>query len=90
MKPIFNRLTVPQFIFSCCMGILLQLAPCFPLFAQQPSSNSTDIQHEAMQKLSFLAGRWTGPITVVRGPRGSVHLTQTEDIQYKLVGLCWS
>jgi hypothetical protein len=87
MKPAFNRLTVPQLVFSGCMGILLQFAPSFPLDAQQQPSNSTDIQREAMQKLSFLAGRWTGPITVVRGPGEPLHLTQTENIEYKLDGL---
>jgi hypothetical protein len=40
-----------------------------------------------MQKLAFLAGRWSGPITVARGPGEPLHLTQTENIEYKLDGL---
>jgi hypothetical protein len=58
-----------------------------PLAAQQPASNSTDVQGEAMRKLSFLAGHWSGPVTIVRGPGEPLHLTQTEDVEYKLDGL---
>lgn len=57
------------------------------LAAQQPAPSSTDVQREAMHKLSFLAGSWSGPITVRRGPGEPVHLTQTEAIQFKLDGL---
>jgi hypothetical protein len=57
------------------------------LAAQQPPSNSADAQREAMRKLSFLAGHWSGPVTVVRGPGEPLHLTQTEDVEYKLDGL---
>jgi hypothetical protein len=57
-----------------------------PLAAQQPAAGSVAVQHEAMQKLSFLAGRWSGPITVFHGPGTPVHLTQTENIEYKLDG----
>ena len=55
--------------------------------AQQPPSNSVDVQREAMRKLSFLAGHWSGPVTIVRGPGEPLHLTQTEDLEYKLDGL---
>jgi hypothetical protein len=58
---------------------------------QQPGPNSSPdplaTQREAMQKLGFLVGRWSGPITVVRGPGEPLHLTQSEDIQFKLDGL---
>jgi hypothetical protein len=37
--------------------------------------------------LSFLAGRWSGPVTVTRGPGEPLHLTQTEKVEYKLDGL---
>lgn len=57
------------------------------LIAQQSGPNSTDVQRDAMRKLSFLAGRWSGPITVIRGPGEPLHLTQAEDVQYKLDGL---
>ena len=53
---------------------------------QQPVSNSVQSQREAMHKLAFLVGRWSGPVTIVRGPE-SLHFTQSEDVQYKLDGL---
>jgi hypothetical protein len=58
------------------------------LAAQQPPTSSADTQREAMRKLAFLAGRWSGPITIAaRGPGEPLRLTQTEDVQYKLDGL---
>lgn len=57
------------------------------LGAQQPSSNSPEIQREAMRKLAFLAGRWSGPVTIARGLGEPLHLTQTENVAYKLDGL---
>lgn len=60
------------------------------LAAQQPTASGpsgTEIQREAMRKLSFLAGHWSGPISVSRGPGEPVKLTQTEEIEYKLDGL---
>jgi len=59
----------------------------FSLAAQQDPIDGADVQREAMQKLSFLAGRWSGPMTIVRGPGEPLHLTQTEDVEYKLDGL---
>lgn len=58
-----------------------------PLAAQQNGSNSIDAQHQAMQKLSFLVGDWSGPVTVSRGTAEPLHLTQTEHVEYKLDGL---
>jgi hypothetical protein len=57
------------------------------LAAQQPVSNTVAAQREAMRKLSFLTGHWSGPVTIVRGPGEALHLTQTEDVEYKLDGL---
>lgn len=54
---------------------------------QRPSTNSVAEQHAAMQKLSFLSGRWSGPATVVAGPSRTLRITQTERVQYKLGGL---
>jgi hypothetical protein len=51
------------------------------------SPNSVDAQREAMRKLSFLAGHWSGPVTIVRGTGEGLYLTQTEDVEYKLDGL---
>jgi len=57
------------------------------LAAQEPARSSADVQREFMHKLSFLAGKWSGPVTIVRGPGEPLHFTQTEDVQYKLDGL---
>ncbi len=57
----------------------------FALAAQAPPS--TEAQHQAMQKLAFLAGRWSGPITIVRGPGEPLKAVQSEDVQFKLDGL---
>lgn len=57
------------------------------LAAQQPVFNTVATQREAMRKLSFLTGHWSGPVTIVRGPGEALHLTQTEDVEYKLDGL---
>jgi len=71
-------------------GILL-LAATFAFAAigstAQPSPNSLDAQRAAMQKLAFLAGRWSGPVTIARGPGEPLRLTQSEDVQFKLDGL---
>jgi len=53
--------------------------------AQQPGG--PEAQRAAMQKLAFLAGHWSGPVTIVRGPGEPLKLTQTENIQLKLDGL---
>ncbi len=57
------------------------------LSAQQPPSSSVTTQREAMKKLAFLAGHWSGPATISRGPGEPLHLVQTEEVQYKLDGL---
>jgi hypothetical protein len=72
-----------MFWFSLVIVLLASFS--LALSAQQPSS--VGMQREAMQKLSFLAGHWSGPAAIVRGPGEPLHLTQTEDIQYKLDGL---
>lgn len=53
-------------------------------FAQAPNPEA---QREAMKKLSFLAGKWSGEATVQRGPGAAIKIRQSEDIQYKLGGL---
>lgn len=60
------------------------------LAAQQPVSNNVDTQREAMRKLSFLVGHWSGPVAIFRGPGEQLHLTQAEDVQYKLDGIVLS
>lgn len=50
------------------------------------AQDSTEVQREAMRKLAFLAGHWSGPVTIVRGAK-PLHLSQNEEVQYKLDGL---
>src|SRR5581483_5655328 len=58
-----------------------------PAAAQPPSQSSVKTQRDAMSKLSFLVGQWSGPVTITRGQGEPLHLTQTEDVEYKLDGL---
>lgn len=68
-------------------GVLMALvAGGVTLGAQAPGA-SIEAQRQAMQKLAFLAGHWSGPVTIVRGPGEPLKATQTEDVQYKLDGL---
>ncbi|MBV8707606.1 MAG: hypothetical protein JO028_10490 [Acidobacteriaceae bacterium] len=57
------------------------------LAAQHPVSNSVEAQREAMRRLSFLTGHWSGPVSILRGTGEALHLTQTENVEYKLDGL---
>jgi hypothetical protein len=70
-------------------GLVLGTAVFFglTLAAQQPAQSSVDAQRQAMHELAFLAGRWSGPVSVLRGPGEPLHLTQHEDIEFKLDGL---
>ena len=67
--------------------IALLLSLTLVVAAQGPGQAGVDAQREAMHKLSFLAGTWTGPVTIVRGPGEPLQLTQTEQVEYKLDGL---
>ena len=53
----------------------------------QPGAPDVNAQREAMKKLAFLAGRWSGPASIFRGPGEPLKLSQTEDVEYKLDGL---
>ncbi len=88
MKPAASTaLPFARLLFKCCVTaaplVFSGVAPA----AQEAARTSTDVQREAMHKLAFLAGRWSGPITVIRGPGEPLRLTQTENVQFKLDGL---
>jgi len=87
MKIAISTFTLRAFLFSTLLAaaFIVLWSPSLP--AQQPASNSADVQREAMRKLSFLAGHWSGPVTIIRGPGEPLHLAQTEDVEYKLDGL---
>lgn len=65
----------------------LALSLNFARAAQRPALSGLAAQRAAMSKLAFLRGRWSGPATVVVGHGQTLHLTQTENVQYKLGGL---
>src|SRR5436309_16001609 len=66
---------------------LILLLAALPLAAQAPQPPNLAIQREAMKKLSFLAGKWSGGGTVIRGSGDAMKLAQSEDVQYRLDGL---
>lgn len=74
--------SVPHLLAAILLPALSLTVP-----AQPPASNSISTQREAMRKLSSLTGHWSGPVNIFRGPGQALHLTQTEDIEYKLDGL---
>jgi hypothetical protein len=55
--------------------------------SQPPGSPDLNAQREAMKKLAFLAGHWSGPASISRGPGEPLHVTQSENVEYKLDGL---
>jgi hypothetical protein len=83
MRHTFHSLNLGVFRSPIAAAMLASLS--LALAAQAPPS--TEAQHEAMQKLAFLVGRWSGPITVVRGPGEPLKAVQSEDVQFKLDGL---
>ncbi len=76
-----------QFRFRRCWMVIAAVAISSAYAVEQRPSNSVDVQREAMQKLAFLTGRWSGSVNIVGGPGAPLHLTQSEDVQYKLSGL---
>jgi hypothetical protein len=95
MKTAIRTFRLRPFLYSTlrCFLSTTALAAAFvasfglSLAAQQPGANGVDLQREAMRKLSFLAGHWSGPITIIRGPGEPIRLTQTENVEYKLDGV---
>jgi hypothetical protein len=87
MRTAFPSFPFPRFNSAKCLAGALILSMSLAATAEQPVSNSADIQREAMHKLAFLVGRWSGPVTIMQGPGEPLHLTQSEDVRYKLDGL---
>ena len=46
-----------------------------------------EARRAAMKKLAFLAGKWAGEASVLRGPGQTAELSQTEQAQFRLDGL---
>jgi hypothetical protein len=87
MKRTLSSFPLSALVSTSLWAGAILVASSIPLGAQQPVSSSSDVQREAMRKLSFLAGHWSGPVTVVRRPGEALHLVQTENVEYKLDGL---
>lgn len=59
------------------------LLAAVPAAAQPPDGKAN---REALKKLDFLAGKWTGDATVTQGPKGKIAVKQTEAVEYRLGG----
>jgi uncharacterized protein DUF1579 len=59
----------------------------FPFLCGGQQAPNLPAQREAMKKLGFLAGKWSGDATTSRGPGETVKVKQTEEVQFKLGGL---
>ncbi len=79
--------TFSKFAIRTSLTAAFLLGSSLPLAAQQPGMPNVDAQREAMKKLAFLAGHWSGPVSISRGPGAPIHLTQNETVQFKLDGL---
>ena len=55
--------------------------------AQTPRAPNVEAQRNAMKKLRFLVGSWSGEATVLRGPGQFAEMAQAESAQFKLDGL---
>ena len=77
----------PKFAFQTSLVSAALVGYSFVFAAQQPGMPNVDAQREAMKKLAFLAGHWSGSASISRGPGEPLHLTQTENVQFKLDGL---
>ena len=81
-----TRRTTPGYTGEMLIRTLtVLLGTCLLALAQQgPNVNA---QKEAMKKLEFLTGKWSGEGWAMRGPGQTVKYKQAEDVQYKLDGL---
>ena len=87
MKTAISTFTLRPFLSRMLFAAAFMISFSLLLAAQQPVSKTVDTQREAMRKLSFLAGHWSGPVSIIHGPGEALHLTQTEDVEYKLDGI---
>jgi hypothetical protein len=54
---------------------------------RMPGTPNVETQREAMKKLGFLAGHWSGEARILRGPGQFMEMAQTETAELKLGGL---
>src|ERR1700758_1185864 len=82
MKPTFYK-----FAIGTSLAAALLFGSSLPIAAQEPGMPNVEAQREAVKKLAFLAGHWSGPVSISRGPGEPMHLTQSETVQFRLDGL---
>ena len=80
-------LTNARYTLLMLRSAILCIAFLVLCMAQQPRVPDTESQRSAMQRLSFLIGKWSGEARILRGSGEPLELLQTEDAQYKLDGL---
>jgi hypothetical protein len=66
---------------------LISLVCLFAAACLAQQDPDTAGQREAMKKLAFLVGRWSGDASVSTGPGAPIAVRQTEEVQFKLNGL---
>jgi hypothetical protein len=67
--------------FAICAGVFAALC------AGQQKPPDLAAQREAMKKLAFLTGKWSGDAATRRGSNQTIKVKQTEEVEYKLGGL---
>ena len=87
MKATIFSLTFSPLLSKALVAAASTISIGVLLTAQHAASSSVGVQRDAMRKLAFLAGHWSGPVTIVRRTGEPLHLTQTEDVEFKLDGL---
>lgn len=86
MKHPLSNSPAPRVLSALILAAGLIFSNCPPA-AAQGASNRVSTERQAMRRLAFLAGRWSGPVTVERRGGQPLRLTQSESVQYKLDGL---
>jgi hypothetical protein len=69
---------------KCLRPIIIALSFAVSTNAADPPGAA---HREAMKKLDFLAGKWTGEATLQTGKGPAIKVKQTEDVQFKLGGV---
>jgi hypothetical protein len=87
MRTLGASSTITKLFYLRLLAVGLLVSAQAVALAQSPAVSGVDAQREAMRRLAFLAGQWSGPVTVTTGQGEPLHLTQTEDIEFKLDGL---
>jgi len=81
------KLTFSKFKIRTSLAAAFLLGSSLPFAAQQPAMPNVDAQRDATKKPAFLAGKWSGPVSIWREPGEPLHLAQFETVQFKLDGL---